>query len=116
MPLMPNMPFTGFSVKGLGSTPHRAYMSSVYHFARHVSKIRVWQMRELDGLSEQVLAGVTGESSSIKPEDLEIAQQVLNEMNKRHDMNMNPTGKAWVVWLVAGLITSGRRWPLPWST
>ncbi|HHO0790073.1 TPA: PLxRFG domain-containing protein [Aeromonas hydrophila] len=84
-------------VKGASRDAHRAYMSSVYHFARHVSKIRYGHKMqgELDKLSEQVLAGVTGEPSSIKPEDLEIAQQVLNEMNKRHDMNMNPTGKAW---------------------
>lgn len=84
-------------VKGASRDAHRAYMNSVYHFARHVSKIRYGHKMqgELDKLSEQIRAGVAGEPSSLKPEDLEIAQQVLNEMNKRHDLNMNPTGKAW---------------------
>ncbi|WP_458793420.1 PLxRFG domain-containing protein [Aeromonas caviae] len=84
-------------VKGASRDAHRAYLNSVYHYARHVSKIRYGHKMqgELDKLSEQIRAGVAGEPSSLKPEDLEIAQQVLNEMNKRHDLNMNPTGKAW---------------------
>ncbi|BBS88028.1 hypothetical protein WP7W18E02_29250 [Aeromonas media] len=84
-------------VKGASRDAHRAYLNSVYHYARHVSKIRYGHkmLGELDKLSEQIRAGVAGEPSSLKPEDLEIAQQVLNEMNKRHDLNMNPTGKAW---------------------
>ncbi|MCX0443401.1 PLxRFG domain-containing protein [Aeromonas veronii] len=84
-------------VKGASRDAHRAYLNSVYHYARHVSKIRYGHKMqgELDKLSEQIRAGVAGEPSSLKPDDLEIAQQVLNEMNKRHDLNMNPTGKAW---------------------
>ncbi|HHO2159603.1 TPA: PLxRFG domain-containing protein [Aeromonas hydrophila] len=84
-------------VKGASRDAHRAYLNSVYHYARHVSKIRYGHKMqgELDKLSEQIRAGVAGEPSSLKPEDLEIAQQVLNEINKRHDLNMNPTGKAW---------------------
>ncbi|MGU5595812.1 PLxRFG domain-containing protein, partial [Aeromonas sanarellii] len=84
-------------VKGASRDAHRAYLNSVYHYARHVSKIRYGHKMqgELDKLNEQIRAGVAGEPSSLKPEDLEIAQQVLNEMNKRHDLNMNPTGKAW---------------------
>ncbi|MFM5335758.1 PLxRFG domain-containing protein [Aeromonas enteropelogenes] len=84
-------------VKGASRDAHRAYLNSVYHYARHVSKIRYGHKMQgvLDTLSEQIQAGVAGEPSSLKPEELEIAQQVLNEMNKRHDLNMNPTGKAW---------------------
>lgn len=84
-------------VKGASRDAHRAYLNSVYHFARHLSKIKYGHKMqgELDKLNDQIQAGVAGEPSTIKPDDLEIAQQVLNEMNKRHDLNMNPTGKAW---------------------
>ena len=83
-------------IKGASRDGHRAYLQSVYHFAHHVSKIRYGhQMKaELDGMKEQVQLAVQGEESTIKPDEAEIAQQVLNEMNLRHEMNMNPKGSA----------------------
>ena len=83
-------------IKGASRDGHRAYLQSVYHFAHHVSKIRYGhQMKaELDGMKEQVQLAVQGEESNIKPDEAEIAQQVLNEMNLRHEMNMNPKGSA----------------------
>lgn len=87
-------------VKGASRDGHRAYLNSVYHYAHHVSKIRYGhQMQaELNKMNEQIQAGVHGEESNIKPEDLEVAQQVLNEMNKRHELNMNPKGAKWTGW------------------
>jgi len=49
-------------------------------------------------MNEQIQAGVKGEKSNIKPEDLEVAQQLLNEMNMRHELNMNPKGARWTGW------------------
>ena len=83
-------------IKGASRDGHRAYLQSVYHYAHHISKIRYGhQMKaELDGMKEQVQAAMKGEESPIKTDDVEIAQQVLNEMNLRHEMNMNPKGSA----------------------
>ncbi|MGL4756339.1 MAG: PLxRFG domain-containing protein, partial [Aeromonadaceae bacterium] len=87
-------------VKGASRDGHRAYLNSVYHYAHHVSKIRYGhQMQaELNKMNEQIQSGVRGEESDIKPGDLEVAQQVLNEMNKRHELNMNPKGAKWTGW------------------
>jgi hypothetical protein len=87
-------------VKGASRDGHRAYLNSVYHYAQHVSKIRYGHkmQAELNKMNEQIQAGVHGEESNIKPGDLEVAQQVLNEMNKRHELNMNPKGAKWTGW------------------
>lgn len=79
-------------VKGASRDAHRAYLNSVYHYARHVLKDPLWPQDAggMDKLSEQIRVGVAGEPSSLKPDDLEIAQQVLNEMNKRHDLSHEP--------------------------
>ena len=86
-------------VKGASRDAHRAYLNNVVHFARNISKIRYGHkmQAELDKLNEQIKATEDGDQSPIKPENAEIARQVLNEMNKRHEMNMNPQGKAWAV-------------------
>lgn len=82
--------------KGASRDGHRAYLNSVYHYAHHVSKIKYGHKMkaELDGMKEQVKAAERNEESSIKADDIEVAQQVLNEMNKRHELNMNPKGSA----------------------
>ena len=83
-------------VKGASRDGHRAYLQSVYHYAHHVSKIRYGHKMkaELDAMKDQVKLAERGEESSIKPDDIEVAQQVLNEMNKRHELNMNPKGSS----------------------
>lgn len=84
-------------VKGASRDAHRAYLNSVYHYARHLSKIKYGHkmVAELEKFNEQIQAGARGEESVIAQDNLEIAQQVLNEMNKRHELNMNPQGKSW---------------------
>lgn len=84
-------------VKGASRDAHRAYLNSVYHYARHLSKIKYGHKMaaELEKFNEQIQAGARGEESVIAQDNLEIAQQVLNEMNKRHELNMNPQGKSW---------------------
>lgn len=83
-------------VKGASRDGHRAYLQSVYHYAHHLSKIRYGHKMkaELDGLKEDIQKTQQGETTSIKRDEVEIAQQVLNEMNRRHELNMNPKGSA----------------------
>lgn len=84
-------------IKGASRDAHRAYMNNVHHFAHNITKIRYGHKMEsvLTKFDKNIKAGELGKDSTIKPEHLEIAQQVLNEMNKRHEMNMNPKGQPW---------------------
>lgn len=83
-------------IKGASRDGHRAFLNSVYHYAFHVSKIRYGHKMkaELDQMNDNLQATLQGEPSAIKEDDLEVAQQVLNEMHKRHELNMNPKGSS----------------------
>ncbi len=100
--LMPDASYAKHAIrrhrtKGANRDARRAFADSAFHFAFHVSKIRFGHKMQalMDDMGNEIDAAGKGDFTGVSPENLEVAQQVLDEMKKRHEMTMNPTGSAW---------------------
>lgn len=100
--LMPDASYAKHAIrrhrtKGASRDARRAFADSAFHFAFHVSKIRFGHKMQalMDDMGNEIDAAGKGDFTGVSPENLEVAQQVLDEMKKRHEMTMNPTGSAW---------------------
>ena len=81
-------------VAGASHDARRAFANSAFHFAHHISKIEYGHKMGavLDDMGSEIDAAMKGEYSGVKPDNLEVAQRMLDELKMRHEMTMNPSG------------------------
>ena len=76
---------------GFSQDARRAFAQNMFHGARYLAKVRYSDLLENELSDAQKMLDVNAESFG---DDQPKLQDVLNEMQKRHEAAMNPTGNA----------------------
>ena len=103
--------------KGFSRDTRRAHAYTMFHGWNHISKIRYGHklQEQLDKMQEMADAFTKGEESPVNSKNSNAAQDLIDHMNDRHELVMNPKSASWTskagnigfIWLLGASPAAG---------